>query len=141
MISGLLSLATDNAKELKLGRLNAGRNIAGLYLYGITIGVPAEELFRKLTSPTAIVLDRLMKSNILLDDMKFSSLTSAINYIASGPKIIGQSALRGRTKKGTIPIGEKEWKTFISKSGNSDIRAFDEKNTKISEGLLDYTTG
>ena len=140
MISGLLSLATDNAKELKLGRLNAGRNIAGLYLYGITIGIPAEELFRKLTSPTAIVLDRLMKSNILLDDMKFSSLTSAINYIASGPKIIGQSALRGRTKNGTIPIGKKEWETLINKAGNSDIRAFDEKNTKISEGLLDYTT-
>jgi hypothetical protein len=42
MISGLLSLATDNAKELKLGKLNAGRELAGLYIYGITIGVPID---------------------------------------------------------------------------------------------------
>ena len=40
MISALLSLATDNAKELCLAKLNANAKMAGMYIYGLTIGIP-----------------------------------------------------------------------------------------------------
>lgn len=136
MISGILSLATDNAKELKLGSLNAGRDIAGLYLYGITVGIPVEELYEKLTSPTAIVLDRLMKGNILTNDNQFPTLTSAINYLISGPNILGTIELRSKMRDGKYPITEKLWTKFIQESGDTNIAAFNSK-TKLVEGLLD----
>jgi len=48
-----MTLATDNAKELKLERLNAGSDLAGLYLYGIAIGMEFEDIFKIMTSQTA----------------------------------------------------------------------------------------
>jgi hypothetical protein len=34
----LLSLATDNAKELALAKLNAGSDMLGMYIFGIVVG-------------------------------------------------------------------------------------------------------
>jgi len=70
-----MTLATDNAKELKLERLNAGSDLAGLYLYGIAIGMEFEDIFKIMTSQTAQVLSRMMKSNIFTDggSTKFAS--------------------------------------------------------------------
>lgn len=73
--SGIMTLATDNAKELKLERLNAGSDLAGLYLYGIAIGMEFEDIFKIMTSQTAQVLSRMMKSNIFTEggSAKFAS--------------------------------------------------------------------
>jgi hypothetical protein len=38
-MSALLSLSTDNAKDLALAKINAGTNMMGLYLYGAAIGM------------------------------------------------------------------------------------------------------
>lgn len=122
MISGLLSLATDNAKELKLGKLNAGRELAGLYIYGITIGIPIEQIYKKLTSPLAIAIDRLMKGNILNDEYGLT-LTQAINYIADGQNIIGNILLKDTKSKYGKEVQEKhhisasEWNRFASSYG------------------------
>jgi hypothetical protein len=39
IMSALLSLSTDNAKDLALAKINAGTNMMGLYLYGASIGM------------------------------------------------------------------------------------------------------
>jgi hypothetical protein len=40
----MLSVAVDNAKDLVLGKINAGPKLMGLYIYGLAIGVPIEYL-------------------------------------------------------------------------------------------------
>ena len=80
-ISGILSLATDNAKELRLDQLNAGKDLAGLYLYGVQIGIPIREIFDTMTSTTARVLSRIMKTNIFGYDDIARSLDAAIDFI------------------------------------------------------------
>lgn len=84
VISAIMTLATDNAKELKLGKLNASSEILGLYLYGVTIGVPFDVLANIFTSNTADVLNKRMHGNVFTDraDIK---LSSAINWLVKGP--------------------------------------------------------
>jgi hypothetical protein len=41
-MSALLGLSTDNAKELVLAKINAGTASIGMYLYGLSIGIPFE---------------------------------------------------------------------------------------------------
>lgn len=79
--SGILTLATDNAKELMLDRLNAGQDLAGLYLYGISIGMPGEDIFKIMTSPTAQVLARLTKDNIFTSEYLSENISNAIDNI------------------------------------------------------------
>ena len=86
--SGILTLATDNAKELRLDRLNAGVDLAGLYLYGIIIGMPREEIFRIMTSQTAQALARLTKGNLFTEPHRFlDKLTEAIKFLKGNPNL------------------------------------------------------
>ena len=41
-MSALLGLSTDNAKELVLAKINAGTSSIGMYLYGLSIGIPSD---------------------------------------------------------------------------------------------------
>jgi hypothetical protein len=49
MLSAMLSLAVDNAKELMLSILNAGEEFAGCYAYLISLGVPVEQIIKFFT--------------------------------------------------------------------------------------------
>lgn len=84
VISGIMTLATDNAKELKLSKLNAGQDILGLYLYGVAIGVPFETLAQIFTSSTAAVLNRRMSPHIF-EQNSGKSLSRAISELENGP--------------------------------------------------------
>lgn len=83
--SAIMTLATDNAKELKLDRLNAGQDLASLYLYGISIGMELRDIFNIMTSTTAQALSRLIKSN-LFSSPSVQYLREAIDFIASNDK-------------------------------------------------------
>lgn len=85
-ISGTMTLAVDNAKELKLAKLNASSEILGLYLYGISIGVPFEKLVSIFTSNVADVLNQNISGNVFLneDDIR---LGTAIRRLKQGPPI------------------------------------------------------
>ena len=85
--SGILTLATDNAKELQLERLNAGVDLAGLYLYGISIGMPAKSIFDIMTSQTAQVLSRLTKGNIFDAPRFLDQLNGALDFLEKEPLI------------------------------------------------------
>ena len=83
-LSALLSLATDNAKELVLAKLNAGQDILGIYIYGIMIGVDFDNLNRILTSESILSIVNLLDDNVFLDENKLS-LRNIARFIAAGP--------------------------------------------------------
>ena len=51
VISAILSLATDNAKELMLSKINAGIDFAGIHLYLIMLGVNPEDVTKFMIHP------------------------------------------------------------------------------------------
>lgn len=86
--SGILTLATDNAKELRLDRLNAGQDLAPIYLYGILIGMPREDIFKIMTSQTAQSLARITKGNLFTEPHRFlDSMKSAIGFLEKDPNL------------------------------------------------------
>jgi hypothetical protein len=78
-----LSAATDNAKELILGRINAGTNFAKMYLYGIIMGFDINDLISFMTSPVALFIDSFASPNMFQADSMFASGNFAVK-IAKG---------------------------------------------------------
>ena len=83
-LSALLSLATDNAKELALAKMNAGTGMLGMYIYGLAIGVSFDEMFDILTSPSALEVSKLMRGNSFTGDRQMM-ISQVFNYIDKGP--------------------------------------------------------
>lgn len=55
-MSGLLSLATDNAKDPTLSKINAGPDMIGLYTAGLTLGIPFKTLVELIDSETGRIM-------------------------------------------------------------------------------------
>ena len=83
-LSALLSQATDNAKELSLGKMNAGTNMLGMYIYGITIGMSLEDVAKIIMSPTAKIIAEMMEGNIF-SNQKSITIQDVFDYFAFGP--------------------------------------------------------
>lgn len=86
-LSALLSLATDNAKELQLSKLNAGTSTIGMYIYGITIGMDFNDIAQILMSDVGKVITNVMKGNVFNQNYGYNSLNSAFNYLELGPNL------------------------------------------------------
>lgn len=63
-ISALLSAATDNAKELILARINADSNLAGNYLYLMSIGFSIDDIAAFMISPAVTVVSSFINDNM-----------------------------------------------------------------------------
>lgn len=85
IMSALLSLSTDNAKELCLAKINAGTNMMGLYLYGAAIGMDFETLNNIIASPLGFIVAKLMNSNEFTQTSGKMSIDQALNYLYEGP--------------------------------------------------------
>lgn len=83
--SAFLSLSTDNAKELALAKLNAGTQTLGIYLYGLSLGVPVDTLFKIMTSPLAFRLVELAKGDIFSGNSGCGTIISALDYLHRDP--------------------------------------------------------
>ena len=81
MISALLSLATDNAKELCLAKLNANAKMAGMYIYGLTMGIPFRELGQLMMSDIGNTVASLLKGSIITDDLKLNTIDQVIDHL------------------------------------------------------------
>jgi hypothetical protein len=64
LISALLSLATDNAKELALPKLNATTNFADIYTYLFSLGCNAEEVGKIMTSKQFSFIASVVNGNL-----------------------------------------------------------------------------
>ena len=87
MLSALLSLATDNAKELQLAKLNAGINTLGMYLYGLSIGMSFDEISGLMMSPIGRMINDVMESgNVFTGEQGAFSLENVFDYFQIGPR-------------------------------------------------------
>lgn len=86
-ISVLLSLATDNAKELVLEKINATPDLMGMYIYLFFKGKSFAEAAKFMTSPLLSLIKEKAKSNIFISGEYSNSIDSAINYYLNGPDL------------------------------------------------------
>lgn len=84
-MSALLGLSTDNAKELVLAKINAGTASIGMYLYGLSIGIPFEQLYEVMTSPLAFRLSELTKGDSFNNDSGTNNIVGALQYLKNEP--------------------------------------------------------
>ena len=87
VISALLSAATDNAKELILSKINAGPNLAGMYLHMIMLGFNFNDIAKFMTSPTVQTVNDLMKVNVFDEYHDHASVDSVVRALEEGPNI------------------------------------------------------
>lgn len=83
--SGVLGAAVDNAKDPILGKINGGSEMLPMYIYGIVMGIPFEDLSNCMMSNTARLVNKLMAGNIIQDTDGFRRAEDAIKYIKNGP--------------------------------------------------------
>jgi hypothetical protein len=85
-LSALLSLATDNAKELQLSKLNAGIKTLGMYVFGVSIGMDIESVSKIMTSDVGLLLTDLTKSNVFTGEKGIFSISKVFDYLETGPR-------------------------------------------------------
>ena len=86
--SALLGLSADNAKELVLAKINAGTATMGMYLYGMSIGVPFETIFKIMSSPIGFRIAELVKGDSFNGDSGKFTILNAIKYLRNAPQNI-----------------------------------------------------
>lgn len=85
-LSALLSLATDNAKELALSKLNASPKMLGMYVYGLSIGMSFNDIADILMSPVGNIFKNLLNDNKFSGKQVFGSINEKVfNYFKEGP--------------------------------------------------------
>lgn len=88
LMSALLSLSTDNAKDPTLSKYNADPGMIGTYIAGIIMGVDMDSLRDLMISDTGILLNNLQKGNVFdKDSKKFNRLSQAINFLLLPPNL------------------------------------------------------
>lgn len=85
--SALLSLATDNAKDPVLAKLNSGPEMMSLFNSGVILGLSVEEVTKLTLSDTGILLSNLTKGNVFNGQRGFNRLTQAIQYLQRPPSV------------------------------------------------------
>ena len=85
--SALLSLSADNAKELVLDKINAGTDTMGLYLFGLSLGVPFRTLYNVLSSPLATRVSELIKGDMFNDNQGSRDVVGALDYLMKNPDL------------------------------------------------------
>lgn len=88
VMSALLSLSTDNAKELCLAKINAGTGMLGMYLYGAAIGMDFDIMNKIIASPLGFTVAKLLNSNEFAKTRGKSSVDQALSYLFDGPSLI-----------------------------------------------------
>lgn len=68
-IAALLSIAVDNAKDLALAKINSGPRLMGMYAYGMTLGVPVEQLVQIMNSTEGRILTEMTEGSQFNNDI------------------------------------------------------------------------
>ena len=85
-VSALLSLSVDNAKDLSLNKLNANPATLGMYIFGVTIGVPVDTLTKIIMGPIGDLAIQVLQANSFTDQTdSFNTLFGVFSYLEQGP--------------------------------------------------------
>lgn len=98
-LSALLSLAVDNAKNLKLAKINASQTMLPLYIFGVTMGITIPELVKVLNSRTGRLISGLIQGNIFKYNNPIKNINNAVALLVAkgnGSKKIINSFLYNR---------------------------------------------
>ena len=76
----LLSAATDNAKELILEKINAGPDLASVYIYLFATGVDFKTASDFMTTRAVTMAQNKAKTDILYINGKKNNLDKAVRY-------------------------------------------------------------
>jgi len=87
-LSALLSLATDNAKELQLSKLNATTKTLGMYIYGLSIGMDFKEIANAMMSPVGLMISELLNGNVFSNNPGTFTLDTTFGYLAYPTSLI-----------------------------------------------------
>ena len=87
VLSALLSLSTDNAKELQLSKLNATAEMIGMYIYGISVGIDFRDLARTLMSDTGEMIMKLRSTDTFNDAPVFYNFYSIFEHLEMSPNL------------------------------------------------------
>lgn len=85
VISALLSAATDNAKELILGKINADPNFMNVYLYAIMLGYDFTDISKFMTNKNISNLLSLCRPSMYDEFNTIKSENQAIKALKNGP--------------------------------------------------------
>lgn len=85
ILSALLSLSTDNAKELTLSKLNATTKTIGMYIYGIAIGMEFKDVANIIMSDTGRILSSLLSDNVFSGRSGYFKALDAFDYFERCP--------------------------------------------------------
>lgn len=80
-LSGLISAATDNAKELILAKINATSKFADIYTYRLSIGDSFEEIAKFMMSPEFKVIADFAEGYMLDSGTKWFDLEHSVNFV------------------------------------------------------------
>lgn len=78
IISAILSLATDNAKELMLAKINAGLDFAGMHIYLTILGVDAVDTTNFMTSDKVFEIKKSLEDDIYVDQGKSTNILNEL---------------------------------------------------------------
>lgn len=146
MISQMVSLATDNAKELILAKINAGDKLAKCHLFLITLGFNVDDIVKFMTSPAVNFIDTITDNNIFDDLMiyenqaieiaggDFSSLwdNGVISYLVNENENIQN--LENLLKQGIVPEEIK-----LDSYSKKDLQIIDNVNrVREIKALMNY---
>ena len=131
-IASLLSIAVDNAKDLALKKINSGPRLMGLYAYGMTLGIPVNELVSIMNSPQGLIIAEMTEGSVYNNDpssFKVIDIFSKLDgYIAGDLERFAVTA-KGSNNK-TIK------KTFKATKGNTKQQLEFGKTTDTLFALL-----
>lgn len=98
LVSALLSLATDNAKDPTLSKINAGPNMIGLYTAGVALGIPFTALTNTIMSQTGNIINSLLNGNVFNGEPN-RRLNNVLTYLEEGPELnyLNEEALKRLT--------------------------------------------
>lgn len=96
IISALLTLSTDNAKELVLGKINAGTATIDLYLVGAVAGFSINELMTIINSDYGQEISKLLTSNYYSGKRQLTSALEATQLFEKIPQYV-QTAFKNKS--------------------------------------------
>jgi len=81
VLSGYTSLATDNAKELALSKMNATSKFADFHTYLTTIGIRPKDIIGFMASPAFNIIKRYSESSVLDPNTSRFNVENALDFI------------------------------------------------------------
>ena len=142
IMSALLSLSTDNAKELCLAKINAGTGMIGMYLYGAAIGMDFDVMNKIIASPLGFTIAKLLNSNEFTKRQGKTSVDQALSYLFDGPSVkdLNRFNIFVNRDLSTHSIFEKMLKQVLINNNTilTKVKSVIENNENIeNEGVID----